>query len=104
VTLAELESSPDNFQLVDPVRAIAHLPQIRTPPEWVSAVSDGKRLEWQEFSSSEQPSEPFALLTPDGESLLAIVVVEEEKLRYRRVFNYGLTRVARSFNVPAEIV
>lgn len=94
VTLSELESPEENFRVVDPVMALAHLPQVRTPPEWVSAVSDGKRLEWQLFSNSEQPSEPFALLTPDGGALLAIVVVEEEKLRYRRVFNYGLTRDA----------
>lgn len=92
VTLDELESSDGKFSIVNPALAVAHLVQIRTPAEMVSAVGDGKRVEWQLVSSGEQPSAPFALLTPDGAHLLAIAEVEEEKLRYRRVFNYGLTR------------
>lgn len=94
VTLAELESQEGELSIVDPALAVAHLAQIRTPPEMVSAVSDGKRVEWQLVSDSEHPSMPFALLTPDGAHLLAIAEVEEERLRYRRVFNYGLTRVS----------
>lgn len=92
VTLAELESAESEFAIVNPAIAVAHLPQIRTPAEMVSAVGDGKRVEWQLISNAEQPSAPFALLTPDGAHLLAIAEVEEEKLRYRRVFNYALTR------------
>jgi tRNA U55 pseudouridine synthase TruB len=92
ITLAELQSGECEIRLVDPAAAVSHLPQVLTPEELVSAVGDGKRLPWQLFSEGEVPSDVFALLTPTGDGLLAIAGVEEEKLRYRRVFNYALTR------------
>ncbi len=92
VTLEQLQSGDQDIHVVDPVRAVSHLQQVLTPEEQVAAVGDGKRLSWQLVSEGEQPSDVFALLTPDGQALLAIAVLEEEKLRYRRVFNYGLTR------------
>jgi tRNA U55 pseudouridine synthase TruB len=103
VTLDELESGGADLRVIDPAEAVAHLLQVRTPSALASAVGDGKRLEWRLLSDQEEPEGAFALLTPSGESLLAIAVIEEEKLRYRRVFNYGLTRDPESFNVPAEI-
>lgn len=93
VTIAQLESSGGDLKVTDPAEAVAHLPRVRVPEDQVAAVADGKRLLWQLVSESEAPSDVFALLTPDGQALLAIAVIEEEKLRYRRVFNYGLTRV-----------
>ncbi len=90
--------------LIDPARAISHLDSLVVPPEWVTAVADGKRLEWQLVSETVPPDGPVALLNPEGGSLLAIATVEEERLRFRRVFNYGLTREARSSNVRPEIV
>ncbi len=93
VTLDELESIGDALHVIDPAEAVDHLHQVRTPEEFVSAVGDGKRLPWRLLSEDPEPEEAFALLTPSGHALLAIAVIEEEKLRYRRVFNYGLTRV-----------
>jgi tRNA pseudouridine55 synthase len=92
VTISELESMGAEIPVTDPAEAVAHLPQIRVPESQVSAVADGKRLPWQLVSDTEAPSDVFALLTPDGAALIAIAVLEEERLRYRRVFNYGLTR------------
>lgn len=91
VTMAELESADRQLRVTSPALALSHLQQVRVPEELVSAVADGKRLPWQLFGSGEAPSDVFALLTPSGQALLAIAVIEEEKLRYRRVFNYGLT-------------
>ena len=90
--------------ILDPAEAVSHLPRFEVGSEWVAAVADGKRLPWELLSDEPAPSEVFALLTPGGKALLAIVEVEEEKLRYRRVFNYGLTSELLSSNVPAEIV
>ena len=92
VTLSEVQSMSSNLRVTDPAVALAHLQQVRVPEELVSAVADGKRLPWQLLGNHEVPSGVFTLLTPSGQALLAIAVVEEEKLRYRRVFNYGLTR------------
>ncbi len=92
VNLDELQSGGTALRVMDPALAVSHLQQVRTPKELVSAVADGKRIAWQLLSQDEEPSDVFALLTPDGGALLAIAVVEEERLRYRRVFNYGLTR------------
>jgi tRNA pseudouridine55 synthase len=99
-TLLEMKTMP----VLDPAEAISHLPSFELPSELVCDVADGKRIAWQLVSSEEPPTEPFALLTPGGKALLAIAEVDEEKLRYRRVFNYGLTSELRSSNVPAEIV
>lgn len=103
VTLDELKSASDEVRVMDPAMAVGHLFQLRTPAELEAAVGDGKRLPWQLLSDDPEPEGAFALLTASGKSLLAIAVIEEEKLRYRRVFNYGLTRDPESFNVPAEI-
>ena len=94
----------DSMPVLDPAEAISHLSNFEVPSELARDVADGKRLAWQLVSDEEPPTEPFALLTPGGKALLAIAEVDEEKLRYRRVFNYGLTRELGSSNVPAEIV
>jgi len=92
VTLDQLQLGAGDIRVVDPVAAISHLPSVRVPADQLSSVADGKRLSWELVSSVEPPSGVFALLTPDGRALVAIVEIEEERLRYRRVFNYGLTR------------
>jgi len=94
----------DSMPVLDPADAISHLPSYEVPSDVARDVADGKRLAWQLVSDEEPPAEPFALLTPGGKALLAIAEVDEERLRYRRVFNYGLTRELGSSNVPAEIV
>ncbi|MCP4444204.1 MAG: tRNA pseudouridine(55) synthase TruB [Myxococcales bacterium] len=99
-TLLAMESMP----VLDPAEAISHLPLIEVPSELVRDIADGKRLAWQLVSEGAPPEEPFGLLLPGGKALLAIACTEEERLRYRRVFNYGLTAELRSSNVPAEIV
>ncbi len=99
-TLLEMDSMP----ILDPAKAISHLPSFEVPSVRVKDVADGKRLSWQLVSEAAPPQEPFALLTPNTRALLAIAEVEEERLRYRRVFNYGLTRELGSSTVPAEIV
>ncbi len=99
-TLLDMEEPP----ILDPAQAISHLPSVEVASELVKDVADGKRLSWQLVSAAPPPDEPFALLTPGQNALIAIAEVEQEKLRYRRVFNYGLTRELGSSNVPAEIV
>ncbi len=94
--------------LLDPVDAISHLARFEVPSSYVRDVADGKRLEWQEVFEGPAPTEVVALLVPGTGALLALAVVEstegKERLRYRRVFNYGLTSELRSSNVPAENV
>lgn len=87
-SLLEMEEIP----VMGPAQAISHLPSVELSSEVVAAVADGKRVLWQAVSEGQAPSGPFALLLPGGEALLAIAELEEERLRYRRVFNYGLTR------------
>ncbi len=104
ISLADLQEGHTKLNIVDPASAISHLPHFVVSEEVGKDVSDGKRLLWQVVSELPEPDGVFSLLTPDGLSLLAIAEIDEEMLRYRRVFNYGLTRAARSSNLPAEIV
>lgn len=104
ISLEELQSSDNNFSLIDPAEAIGHLPHYSVTEEASHLLADGKRLLWRELSDAPEPTEVFALRTPDGKSLLAIAEIDEERLRFRRVFNYGLTRKAISSNLGAEIV
>ncbi len=98
----------DSPSLLDPADAVSHLPSYEVPSSAVRDVADGKRLEWQEVFDAPPPTEVIALLTPGAGALLALAVVErdgdKERLRYRRVFNYGLTSELRSSNLPAENV
>ncbi len=83
--------SPESVQLVDPAEAIGHLPAATIPEERLRGVRDGQRLPWADlFPDAPEPSGQIRLLTPAG-ALLALVEIDAGRLRYLRVFSYGLT-------------
>ncbi len=104
IPLKKLQESAGKYTLVDPSMAIGHLPHIIVSEDQAQLIADGKRLLWRDVSDEPEPKEVFAIRTPSGTALLAIAEIDEERLRFRRVFNYGLTRRVRSSNLPAEIV
>lgn len=77
--------------LVSPAQAIAHLPGYTVSAEKLPAVANGQRLPWPEIAGeSPEPTGTCRLLTPSLE-LVALVRVEEGRLRFNRVFTYALT-------------
>lgn len=76
--------------LLDPAEALDHLPRATVPAASVRPVRDGKHLEWEQISPDPAPAGLCRLLTPEG-ALLALAEVEGGRLRYARVFTYGLT-------------
>ncbi len=78
-------------RLVSPPDAIPHVPAATVPADLVRRVRDGQAVAWASLDSEKpEPDCMVRLLTPDG-ALLALVTVESGRLRYARVFTYGLT-------------
>jgi tRNA pseudouridine55 synthase len=87
VALASLDRAAAAARIVDPAAAIAHLPAVSLDAESTRAATSGKPLPvpsgWTDGTTGR-------LLTPAG-ALVAVVTVENGRLRYVRGFNYGLT-------------
>lgn len=103
-SLEEILAGGLRTDLIDPARAIDHMPALVVPTALIRDIADGKRLQWQAVSELPAIEGVFTLLHPENAALIAIACIEEERLRYCRVFNYGLTRASRSFNVRPENV
>lgn len=91
IALSSLEQRRD--ALIPPAQALAHLPQFRLSDPLAVEVVQGKPLLLQDFMDEEPPGEAFCLVT-QNEDLLAIAEARDGRLRYRRVFTYGLTKAA----------
>jgi tRNA pseudouridine55 synthase len=75
-------------RLVDPARALAHLPALSVAGEALESVAHGKRLGWTEIGGQEPaPAGVVRLLTPAG-ALAALVMIEQGRVRYQRVFQF----------------
>jgi tRNA pseudouridine55 synthase len=85
-------------QLIDPARAVAHLPAAVVPAALLGAVRDGRRLPWQQISGAPAPAGAVRLLTPAGQ-LLSLAEVVGGRLHHQRVFAYGLTNGTVSSNL-----
>ncbi len=86
-----LDAVSPAVELMDPAEAVGHLPGATVPAERLRAVRDGQRLPWSElFPDDAEPFGQIRLLTPAG-ALLALVEIDAGRLRYLRVFSYGLT-------------
>jgi hypothetical protein len=70
-------------------RVLAHLPSFSVEASLVHNVASGQDLVWERISSAPMPTGELVLLTPGGD-LLAVARLERGRLRYERVFTYGL--------------
>jgi tRNA pseudouridine55 synthase len=78
-------------RLISPPAAVEHLPSVRVAEPDLRRVRDGQRLAWSDLTGrNDEEMGLVALLTPGG-ALLALAEVEAGRLRYARVFTYGLT-------------
>lgn len=99
--------------LISPGAALGHLPAATVPPARVRAVRDGQPLTWNDVAPvpAPAPGTTVRLLLPGGE-LLALATIEPGapgegpraagRLRYCRVFTYGLTNRPVSSNLSAS--
>lgn len=92
--------------LVSPARALDHMPGTTVPHALVDAVRNGQPLRWADVSADAPPAPEATvrLLLPCGE-LLALTTVEpggSGRLRYCRVFTYGLTKRPVSSNLSGS--
>jgi tRNA pseudouridine55 synthase len=71
-------------RLVPPAEALAHLPQVTLTADQERAVANGKPMLWKDLSPLPAPADPVCLLTADRH-LLALIDVNEGRVRYRRV-------------------
>jgi tRNA pseudouridine55 synthase len=81
-----------NIVLISLSEALENLPAEVVEASAILDVQNGKRLPWA------GPAGMFRLIAPDG-TLLALAEVEGGRLRYERVFTYGLTRGDKSVNL-----
>jgi tRNA pseudouridine55 synthase len=83
------EVNPDTVtgpgRLIGPAEALSHLPRIELTQAQAAAAQTGKPLSWNDLSTAPAPLGPVCLLAPEGH-LLALVEVDEQRVRYRRVF------------------
>ena len=89
LALAEVDASTAGLRLVDPVRALAHLPSVTLSPAELVAVRQGRPLPLGTFTDAVE-SALVRYLTPGGH-LAAIAVPKDGFFRTLRVLNYGLT-------------
>lgn len=83
--------SPERVVLVDPAQAVSYLPAATVPHDRQGRVRDGQQLPWADlFPDLAEIPGTMRLLTPAG-ALLALAEIDDGKLRYLRVFSYGLT-------------
>ncbi|MCG8418867.1 MAG: tRNA pseudouridine(55) synthase TruB [Proteobacteria bacterium] len=92
--------------IISPARALAHLPAITVPENRVAEVASGKLLPWSSVADTAPPSsdrhDVVKLLLPTGD-LVALARVEPDgRLRYSRVFTYGLTKARTSSNLSGS--
>ena len=87
----EITPALASARLISCADALDHLPGQTIPPEKLGAIANGQRLPWAAVAGKRPaPSGTCRLLTPSLE-LLALVRVEEGRLRFERVFSYVLT-------------
>lgn len=92
ISLDDLEQGIESPAVIDPAEALSHLPAVRIPAERLEEVSNGKILPWSAISDLEPPLGPVVARKPDGNGLVAIIEIVRDKICYRRVFTYALTR------------
>ena len=85
----QLEEISREICLHDLSSALDHLPAIAVPDDRVDDLRNGKDLGWDAVDA-EAPAGIARLMLANG-SLLALVEDESGRIRYRRVFTYGLT-------------
>lgn len=84
-----LDAIEPGSPLVAPPAVLPHLPSFAVPAALVANVASGQPLAWERLSSAQPPAGELVLLTPGGD-LLAIAHLDGGRLRYERVFVYGL--------------
>lgn len=92
--------------LVSPARALDHMPGATVPHALVDAVRNGQPLRWADVTADAPPAPDVTvrLLLPGGD-LLALATAEPAgsgRLRYCRVFTYGLTKRPVSSNLSGS--
>lgn len=85
----QLDDINAEIELRDLCTALGHLPAFAVPADRVNDVSNGKHLTWDDIGAA-APGVVARLVLSDGR-LLALVEGESGRIRYRRVFTYGLT-------------
>lgn len=75
--------------MVAPSAVLPHLPSFTAPIELVPNIVSGQPVPWERLSRAPAPPGELMLLTPGGD-LLALAHLEGGRLRYERVFVYGL--------------
>ena len=83
--------------LIAPADAVP-FPRLVAVPALIGSFRNGKRMPWTEVSAQPAPDGMVSVVTPAGD-LLALVWVDAGRLRYERVFTYGLTDGAVSTNL-----
>jgi tRNA pseudouridine55 synthase len=84
-----LEDVTADAPLVALPPVLTHLPSFSVAAELVHNVASGQDLLWERISPAPAPGGELVLLTPGGD-LLAVARVERDRLRYERVFTYGV--------------
>lgn len=113
--LADITVENSRRRLISPAFALAHLPALTLPEALVEAVANGQHLTWtmmtrtagsepaaqgRDVPPRPEPGSLVRLLLPGGELLALARIHDDERLRYERVFTYGLTKPPVSSNLP----
>jgi tRNA pseudouridine55 synthase len=86
IQLADISAE---IELRDLCSGLEHVPAMSVPADRVSAISNGKQMSWEAIGAVEPPG-VVRLMLPNG-CLLALAEGQSGRIRYRRVFTYGLT-------------
>jgi tRNA pseudouridine55 synthase len=76
--------------LVDPVRAVGHLPPVPLDAAGLRDVVAGRPLPAGSFAASHPAGQKLRLMTQGGR-LAAVAEIKDDRIRTLRVFNYGLS-------------